>query len=77
VATYAKWGGTHNNRLTANSLDNLFSEKIDNRLRFHRSMAMSLACIFWRTVYMSRVEQNAFTGSTLQPSQRSVGGGTC
>jgi len=24
----------------------------DNRLRFDRSMAISLACIFWRNVYM-------------------------
>jgi len=52
VATYryARYGGIFNIHLTANLLRNL--GKFFNRLRFDRSMVMSVAPLLWPTLYI-------------------------
>jgi len=52
VATYryARYGGIFNIDLSANLLRNL--GKFFNRLRFDRSMVMSVAPLLWSTLYI-------------------------
>jgi len=56
VATYARCGGIFKNHFTANLLQNLPMEKIENQLRFDRLMAMSLLpSIFYETQCINKI----------------------
>ena len=59
MATYARYGETHNNLFTANLLENLPVKELKDRSSFDRIVAMSLRAVFWSTLYGSNGERES------------------